>query len=635
MPRVLSPRIDRTAPPRRPPRGWQSATILALVLGCSPTEPELDAAAPHEAGARDATRGDVPDLDAPDAPGLDAPDLDAPTLDAPAPDAPDLDAPVAVDTPDASGEACEPRRTIAYAMHDTWDIARPENVVPMFVPTAFTAAGPETEPEDVARAAAAFFAAEGIAAGQRAMFDMVLVFGIFDPVADTLPVPPGVSAALCPRYDWVGGEAEVARRYDRFFAELERAGAGLDELHVDYEEYSLTTFSFRMLPRRTLRDPARLPRLDDASVDACAGALLETPYLRDVVAPELLASGFEPAKLASGAALGALIRFGGLPARPDVTSTTSFGWDYLRWNALATTERSARIDRALTAMGAAHPTLRYSAYQAYAQGPSSRVPDGDGHEVWRYPSGRHVGTHQSLDLYGNYRQLAIACLEDPPAIVCPVRYGSSPSNALRYEVLRLRGAIEVRPEVPVRPWLAYRDWREEGPGYTSLAGTDLYQELVLHALLSGTDAVYFFNPAFLPRCTESGPPCHDPATVFDDDDVLRLSALLDEDDAVLPCGERVPVVEPVTYDAFRDPLIVSSVQVGARVLHRISPVTPPGSSAEPSLELVERDGDVLVTSGGRTLLVPSGRLEPVSDPALAPLGRWISQPSGAPRPSWR
>jgi hypothetical protein len=613
----------------RPTRHARLAALCVLALGCNPPDPAIDAPAPVDADRRDVALFDVPDRDSPEDAAARDSGLDALGLDALGLDARDLDA------PDAGSEACVPRRTIAYAMHDTWDVARPENVVPMFVPTAFTAAAAETEPEDVARAAAAFFAAERITSGQRAMFDMVLVFGIFDPDEDVLPVPPGVSAALCPRYDWVGGEAEVARRYERFFAALEAADSGLDELHVDYEEYSLSTFGFRVLPRRTLREPARLPSLDDPSVDACAGALLETPYVRDVVAPRLLASGFDPAKLSSGAALGGLIRFGGLPARPDVTSTSAFGWDYLRWNALASTERSARIDGALAALATSHPALRYSAYQAYYQGPSSRVPDGDGHEVWRYPSGRHVGTHQSLDVYGNYRQLALACLEDPPAIVCPVRYGSSASSALRYEVLRLHGALEVRPDVPVRPWLAYRDWREEGTSYTSLAGTDLYQELVLHTLLSGTDAVYFFNPAFLPRCPAGGAACVDPEAVFDDADVLRLSALLDEVDTLLPCGDRVPVPDPVAYGDFREPLIVSSVTSGERVLHRVSPVTPPGSSAEPALEVSSVGGDVLVTSSGRTLVVPAGRVETPADPSLAPLGRWISQPRTAPAPSWR
>ena len=78
----------------------------------------------------------------------------------------------------------------------------------------------------------------------------------------------------------------------------------------------------------------------------------------------------------------------------------------------------------------------------------------------------------------------------------------------------------------------------------------------------------------------------------------------------------------------------AGVGVGGRVFQLVSRVAAPGSSASPALALVSGADGVDVSTGGPTLRFARGRVEAPPTSTVAPLGRWISQPDGAPPPTW-
>jgi hypothetical protein len=92
-------------------------------------------------------------------------------------------------------------------------------------------------------------------------------------------------------------------------------------------------------------------------------------------------------------------------------------------------------------------------------------------------------------------------------------YPVSPFNSLQWSVYHFRALRLASPRVDAKPWLAYRSYTGDGGDgdpVVGWAGTDFFQELVLHLALMGAADFLLFNPCFDSCCWLAGAvlPCN-------------------------------------------------------------------------------------------------------------------------------
>lgn len=242
---------------------------------------------------------------------------------------------------------------------------------------------------------------------------------------------------------WDKGVARVADRFDRYFREFKAQGGHVDALILDHE-VGLKNWSLGKKGR--------------------AEAIMADP------------------------------RFGDLAKEAGISDLKSvLNWrastDFRKWNALMAERTSDYNNQAIFDPVRKHyPKLKMSNWECFYN--SLRCPDVNGQQHSEFGPGKHVGTHQSLNLYGGISSLKFNTFVDGEFRTRRIgpRYQQTPFNGFRLAVNRIRTSV-LSSDVPVWPWISYKRF-----GGSLVRDSDLYQEVILHAGLCGADAFLLWNP---------------------------------------------------------------------------------------------------------------------------------------------
>ena len=114
-------------------------------------------------------------------------------------------------------------------------------------------------------------------------------------------------------------------------------------------------------------------------------------------------------------------------------------------------------------------------------------PDLNGHRQYGYSI---VGTDNTWNFYGWMGQLAQIVL---PGLKAP--YGADAFKTLRWNINTMRSMRRSAPTIPVRPWIGYYSWTQDGGRIILIGNTPYYGELIYHLALNGADDFLYFAPA--------------------------------------------------------------------------------------------------------------------------------------------
>ncbi|MFT5094268.1 MAG: hypothetical protein ACI93T_003103, partial [Porticoccaceae bacterium] len=165
--------------------------------------------------------------------------------------------------------------------------------------------------------------------------------------------------------------------------------------------------------------------------------------------------------------------------------------DFRKWNALMSERTSEYNNQAVFDPVRKHfPKLKMSNWECFYNSAEWRCPDVNGQQHSEFGPGKHVGTHQSLNLYGGISSLKFNTFVDGEFRTRRIgpRYEQTPFNGFRLAVNRMRTSV-LSSDVPVWPWISYKRF-----GGSLVRDSDLYQEIILHAGLCGADAFLLWNP---------------------------------------------------------------------------------------------------------------------------------------------
>lgn len=242
---------------------------------------------------------------------------------------------------------------------------------------------------------------------------------------------------------WDKGVARVAERFDKYFREFKAQGGHIDALILDHE-VGLKNWSLGKKGR--------------------AEAIMADP------------------------------RFGELAKEAGISDLKSvLNWrastDFRKWNALMAERTSDYNSQAIFDPVRKHfPKVKMSNWECFYN--SHRCPDVNGQQHSEFGPGKHVGTHQSLNLYGGISSLKFNTFVDGEFRTRRIgpRYEQTPFNGFRLAVNRMRTSV-LSSDVPVWPWISYKRF-----GGSVVRDSNLYQEIILHAGLSGADTFLLWNP---------------------------------------------------------------------------------------------------------------------------------------------
>ena len=114
-------------------------------------------------------------------------------------------------------------------------------------------------------------------------------------------------------------------------------------------------------------------------------------------------------------------------------------------------------------------------------------PDLNGHRQYGYSI---VGTDNTWNFDGWMGQLAQIVL---PGLKAP--YGADAFKTLRWNINTMRSRRRSAPTIPVRPWIGYYSWTQDGGRIIQIGNTPYYGELIYHLALNGADDFLYFAPA--------------------------------------------------------------------------------------------------------------------------------------------
>lgn len=402
--------------------------------------------------------------------------------------------------------------------------------------------------------------------GRRAIFDWDFYRAIYQHPSDKLKTAAGEE--FCGPW-WDHGLAETERAYDAFFHAYRELGGQLDYFVIDTEHG----------PDAEITTPERWAAV---AADPRFAAMLAEMKLTSV---------------------------------DEITSAKPMShvwWRYSEW-------LSARYyNRLMEVVRRYFPDVRCSDYGVAYHRPAGYVSWGATREVADIPGreGCHVGTHQAPSLYGIITYLGSLEVEGKP-------YGLGPFRSCMYACNLLRESLLQRPDVPLMPYLAWRgyisDWEQkpvaERPPYSSIGGTDYYQEVVFHASLCSPDAFVVWS-AF--RWREDQRP-EDWCQTADLDLLERLMAQVN---GLVGYADRQTLVTAMT--PVHQPFILTGCRAGGRSVWRLTPdpaagpVTVEGrqSAAQP----------LAIRIGDRRLVMPGAEVyDP--EPRLSAAGMWLVGPA--------
>lgn len=238
---------------------------------------------------------------------------------------------------------------------------------------------------------------------------------------------------------WEKGAKVVGDRFDKWFAEYKRIGGEVDFFVLDFES-GMSNWHYR-------NKPEIFKKISDNPESA-------------KIAKDL---GFE-----------------------DLSKVYKYmsGDSYLRWNAAMKPRVCDYVNKATFNPIKKHfPDVQMSNYSDFYYNSKYNVPDTNGHKIYKYGHGGHVGTHQSPVLYCGYGQLERKKMDGKN------KYAKNPFNGFRFAINRLRTAA-LSSDVPLNPWISHKNYHG-----SLVRKSDLYQEVIFHTGLTGVDKFLLWNPA--------------------------------------------------------------------------------------------------------------------------------------------
>ena len=218
-------------------------------------------------------------------------------------------------------------------------------------------------------------------------------------------------------------------------------------------------------------------------------------------------------------------------------------------------------------------------------------------------------------------------------------FNIAPFNALMWEIYKMRMYVLTAPTIKVKPWIAYRSYAGDGgfppPQLDSnpvvgWAGTDFYQEAIIHLALLGADDFLLFNPrSDACNLTVAPTSC---CTLADNE---MYSKVFNELTAIVGFKQRSWIPEP-TPGGWRCGHILSGMATPKSRVWRFTPADAKPhehvSSGEAAVSLTTKHGDgsvVTIVFEQATLVVSPlpGTI------AVSTAGVWINQSLTAAMPT--
>lgn len=293
------------------------------------------------------------------------------------------------------------------------------------------------------------------------------------------------------------------------------------------------------------------------------------------------------------------------------------GNSYQKWNALMDRRQADYLNRGVFEPIRRHfPHARMSNFGYHSNATPHVCPDRNGYEHSQFGSGALVGTHQSPAIYGwlgNVRHWRV----QPDGLNLygnGPEYGATPFAAFRLSVNQVRSA-QLSSTVPLMPWVSHKRFVE-----SRIRDSDLYQELILHTGLSGSDALLLWNPRQQSRNQNA-----DHFTNANQDQLL--SDCLGELNDVVGEGPRETLVKNLA--GWGDDYVLTGLRCGERSVWRFTPIVPEGTSVETTI--VHESPATFRTARGE-LSIPGSSIDR-EERSVSAGGIWVVAPGDA-RPVW-
>ena len=157
----------------------------------------------------------------------------------------------------------------------------------------------------------------------------------------------------------------------------------------------------------------------------------------------------------------------------------------MKWNYYMEQRKAKYINRAIFEPARQfYPDVEMCNYRSFHWSRQFPVPDLHGHPVYLYGNGAHVGTAQSIDLYGRLGQISTVQL--PQGVTA---FPKTPFNAMKYELNKVR-ATAYSSDAPLYPWIYYKSY--DGAN-TCLNNSEYYEEMLYHILMYGIQTFLYLN----------------------------------------------------------------------------------------------------------------------------------------------
>jgi cytochrome c553/chitodextrinase len=399
--------------------------------------------------------------------------------------------------------------------------------------------------------------------GRRAILNVDLDFlaianaGVATTSADskTMQVMTANGSLLPEHGIWLEqGVATVRQRVSDFFRLYRQAGGELDLVALDYRGLSLTA-------------------ADLQAVAEASGSLPD--YLAAIEADPRFAE------------VKAQLGFGNLLSL--YAGDTRAAKRQQRWNAVMKQRMAAYLQQAFyQPLAAVFPQVQVTARDYYRQTADFSVPG----NAFEQTSGALAGNAQGRHLSG---VLPAGGLQ-----IAGKAYAPTAFNAFRYETNRVRGMVLSAPEA-VFPTLNAKNQPETTPGMAALLqGSDLYQEMVIHAALAGARQFVYQNQ-------------NAPA-----DDETLLDNTLKEVDQYLGATVMTPAIDNLVD--WQQPFVLSGATGAKGKVWRFTPRLDAYTSIAST---ISQQQPAVFHVGGMQITVPGAKVEAPAT-AVSGQGLWLT-----------
>lgn len=401
----------------------------------------------------------------------------------------------------------------------------------------------------------------------------------------------GTVVGPMPCLSWDAGRAQAQSWYNTFFSGYKSAGGQLENIIAD-TEYLQFVSAYNLNVTQYRCDQARASDPKSCPISWCE-AIQASP-------------GFPPAGFPSDLTdlKGTLCT-----ATGPAFNTYLYKYDEFINDRIADYEKQALYD---TASGY-FSGLRMSDYDMFHWNSAYNVPLGSS-AYYSYGNGAHVGTHQAFSSYGELASeanLAGAGLSG---------YSTNAFNAFRMGVNKVRSA-KLSDGSPIHTWIT-----EKVPDPSAIPSTmtnsDLYQEMLFHAVLNGTDQFAYWTAYTWSQGGYSNSQISSGMTI--------INSVLAEAQAMVGYQGATPLVTGLTpwYNNY----VASGMLVGNYKIWRFTP----NLSGQSLASVLVHDGDpgattgsVLFSIGGVSVTFPNAFIYTPSGGSVSSQGYWIIESSSA------